>query len=150
MKTETTTKMRLTLAELESRVPAGSASRPISKWTYRLCAPLRWWLRSRLRIVAVELCSLLFRILTILEQPSLRLGVPISLDLGGYELVNRGIVSSYLRACTEGIQQLQRERRIVSPLDVQTYVQAFRQGATWGIGNACNGSSTQVGRHDPS
>jgi hypothetical protein len=31
----------LTFAELESRVPAGTASRPISKFAYRLYAPPR-------------------------------------------------------------------------------------------------------------
>lgn len=139
---------RITLAELQSRVPAGTASRPMSKFAYRLSAPLRWWSRSILRIVAIELCSLPLRILAILKQPSLRLGVPIPLDLGGCNPANPETLSSYIHACSLGIQQLQSERRMLSALETQTYVRAFRQGATWGIHNACSGSNTQAARQD--
>lgn len=141
---------RLTIAELESRVPAGSASRPIAKFAYRLCAPLRWWSRSILRIVAIELCSLPLRILAILKQPSLPQGVPIPLDLGGWNPANPEIASSYIHACSLGMQQLQSERRMLSALETQTYVRAFRQGATWGIHNACSGSNTQAAQQDSS
>jgi hypothetical protein len=127
---------RLTLAELESRVPAGSASRPIPKLLYRLGAPLRWWSDSTLRTVATEICSLPLRILAVLKKPFLRLGVPIPVDLEGYSPASPEIMSSYLRACSEGIQQLRSERPIISPLEIETYFRAFRQGAAWSVGNA--------------
>lgn len=140
----------ITFAELQSRVSAGSASRPISKLTYRLCAPLRWWSRSILRMVAVEICSLPLRIRAILSEPSLRLGVPITAYPEDCSGVNLATLNSYLHACTGGIRRLRRERPVVSALETQTYARAFRQGATWGVRNVCSGSSTQSARQDSS
>jgi hypothetical protein len=134
---------RITLAELGSRVPAGSASSPTAKWKYRLCAPLRWWSRSIWRIVAVEFCSFPLRILAILRTPSLRLGVPIPLDLWDRGPGSLEAVNSYLHACTEGIQHPQRQRRLISVLDVQIHVQAFQRGAAWAIHNPCNRNNTE-------
>jgi hypothetical protein len=140
----------LTFADLESRVPAGTASRPISKFAYRLCAPLLLWSRSILRIVVVEICSLPLRILAILNQPSLRSGVPIPHDLGDCSPANWEIMSSYLHACSEGIRSLRKERRIVSALETQTYIRGFQRGASWSAHNACTQSNTQAARADSS
>jgi hypothetical protein len=129
----------ITLAELQSCVPAGSASSPSAKLAYRLCAPLRWWSRCILRIVAVEFCSFPLRILAILETPSLRVGVPVSLDPLAYNLQSFDLANRYLHACTQGIRCLRTQRRLISPLDLQIYVQGFEQGATWGTDISCSG-----------
>lgn len=134
---------QITLAELESRVPAGSASSPSAKFAYRLCAPLRWWSRSTLRIVALELCSFPLRMAAILRTPSLREGVPIPLGPLGYNLRSFGQAYSYLHACTQGMQCLQSQRRLISPLDLQIYAQAFQRGATWAAHKSCSGKSTE-------
>ncbi len=140
----------VTLAELQSRVPPGSASRPIAKLTFRLCAPLRWWLGSRLRIVVVEICSLPLRIASILDRPSLRWGIPIPVDPQDHDPGNPEIMCSYLRACTKGIRDLRNERRIVSALDVEIYVRAFQQGAAWRLGSVCNRSDKEAALDHPS
>jgi len=127
-------------------VRGGSASRPIAKLAYRLCAPVRWYSRSILRILAVEFCSFPFRIATILRETSLRLGVPVPLHPEDYSLGNFEKANNYLRACTEGIRRLQNQRRITSSLDFQIHVQAFQQGATWALHNLCNGKHIDVPR----
>ena len=134
----------ITLAELQSCVHGGNASSPIAKLKYRLCAPLRWWLGSRLQIVAMEICSFPLRILASLTIPRLARGIPMSLDLGDYRLENFEEANSYLLSCSEGIQELQKMRRFVSALEVQTYIQAFQRGASWGVHNPYSGKHKGV------
>lgn len=134
----------VTLAELESCVPAGSASHPIAKLKYRLSAPLRWWSRSILRILAIELCSFPLRILTILRTPSLRWGTPIPYHLEDHNLGSLEEVNNYGLACIEGTQDLRKQRRVISVLEYRTYCQGFRDGATWGLRKTCSGRCTQA------
>jgi hypothetical protein len=135
---------RLTLAELQSRVPPGSASCPIAKWTYRLGAALRLWRGSMLRIMAIELCSLPLRILALLRTPSLRMGIRIPVQPEGCNLGSWEEVNSYAHACSEGMRQLQKERGVVSALECQTYCQGFQRGVRWYAGRTCNGKRTQA------
>ena len=121
-------------------VPAGSASSPMSKLGYRLCAPLRWWSRSILRIMGEEICRFPLRILAILRTRSLRDGVPIPLDQKSLDLGSFGVMNSFLLACSEGMQQLRKRHSWIATLEVQIYFQAFAQGAEWSQGNhrPCN------------
>jgi len=134
----------ITLAELQSRVHPGSASSPSAKLKYRLCAPLRWYQHSILRIVATEIYSFPLRIQASLTIWRRDRGIPMSLNLDGYSLENFSEANSYLLSCTEGIRDLQKKRRFASILDAQTYFQAFQRGASWGIRNPCSGKDKQI------
>jgi hypothetical protein len=125
-------------AALVSNVPPGSASRPIPRLLYRLSAPLRWWRRSIVRIMAGEVYRLFLRMKVILRTPSLRLGPSLPLSPKGHSLENFGSGSNFLRACSESMLCLRKESSWIGNLDLQMAAQAFRQGASWAIDNACS------------
>ena|SRR5271157_64891 len=68
--------------------------------------------------------------------------------LAGFQVVIIGrfwvIAEGYLLSCNEGIQELRKMRRVVSILDVQTYIQAFQRGASWGVRNPYSGKHKEV------
>jgi len=127
----------------EFRVPAGSASRPISKFWYRLCAPLRWWSCSTLRIVVEEFYKFPLRISAILKTPRLRDGVPIPLSPLGSCLENFPEENDWLLACTAGMQQLRKQHPWIATLEVQMCFQAFQQGAAWSLRNVDRQNRTE-------
>jgi len=128
----------------EWNVPPGSASRPIPRFLYRLAAPLRWWMESSLRIVAEECCKFPLRILTIVRNPMLRYGAPIPDGPEGLGLESWEARNTYLRACSESIEQMQRDNRWIGTLECQMAAQAYRQGAAWVAGNACRGKESEA------
>lgn len=134
----------ITLAELQSRVHPGSASSPIAKLKYRLCAPLRWYRNSILRIVVGETYSLLLHISTLLRVPSLRSGVPIAVHLEGFDLVSLGEANNFGHACISGMQALSKKRWTASILVFQIYSQAFHDGANWAVHNVCTKTDARI------
>ena len=63
------------------RVPAGSASHPISRIRYKLFAPLRWYQGTIAHIVVLEICSLGPRIRECIRDKQCPVGfVPLQSD----------------------------------------------------------------------
>jgi hypothetical protein len=130
---------RITIGASELDVPSGSASSPIAKFQYRLCAPLRWWQDSIARLLVEEVCNFPRRIRAVVKQPSLRHGLqllphPWGCDLGNFSQENR-----CLHSCTDDILRLSHENRWVGHLDQQIAVQSYLRGATWALCNLCSG-----------
>jgi hypothetical protein len=125
------------------RVPLGTASDPISKFFYRLRAPLRWWVDSSIRKVADEIRSLPPRISMCLRTPCPRNGfrVPL-LHLEGSIAETWRLESRFLRSCSEDMQRLSKEHRWTTHLDREMAAQAYLAGATWAIRNICNGADS--------
>jgi len=132
-----TEKMRVSVL----RVPAGKASDPISKFRYRLCAPLRWWYRSTPRIVVCEIGRMILRILAIPDSISaLRAGLTASPRIPDVYRANLHLASTLAHVCKTGMERLEKAHLWFGVQDCQTYAQGFREGAE---GVLCTLDSTQ-------
>ncbi len=116
-------------------VRPGSASSPRAKFSYRLCAPLRWWQRSTCRIVAQEIGALPRRILAVLHMPHLRFGHSLLSCSGSRGTGSFVAESEFVRACRIGMQQLQASHRWAGVLDLEIAAQAYRAGSDWATHN---------------
>lgn len=128
----------ITISELLSHVPAGSASPPIAKLKYRLCATLRWWWDSIPRIIILETCSLPIRILNALKERHPAGGMTMLPDPLRYRPQSFPAMNNYTYACKRGMQLLHNRQGPVGYAEAQIYILAFQQGATWGVHNACS------------
>ena len=114
-------------------VPPGTLSRPIPRFLYRLCAPLRWCHGSIARIAVLEICSLPRRIATTRKILSPSGGIPIPSD-------PRQIPHSiaFELACNADMEKLLNQTEFwFRPLDRWLYGQAFLAGAQYLMSNAC-------------
>jgi hypothetical protein len=102
-----------------------------------LCAALRQrWECSLARIMLGELYRFPLRILTILRTSETLPG-EVRLPHGPQyqNLETLYPVSSFLLACSRGIQRLQTANPWSGPLEAQIAAQAFQLGARWGVNN---------------
>jgi hypothetical protein len=129
--------------DLESNVRSGSASSPIAKLKYRFSAPVRWWQRSIVRIVAGELYRFPLRIRAILRTRNLRFGPEIPLGPKGHFVEHWLAGNTFLKPCSDYMQQLQRQDQWIGALDLQMVGQAYGAGAAWALDNACSGKDSE-------
>lgn len=127
------------MMDVEWNVPPGTSSAPIAKAVYRLCAPLRWWSESIVRIVALEICNLPRRIQACLREPHLRYGAPLELPCPA-DCVwdDSGLESKFLHSCMNDMQKLSLEHRWAGNLERRMAAQAYALGAEWALCNSCN------------
>jgi hypothetical protein len=123
---------------LKWNVPPGRLSRPIPRFLYRVAAPWRWFRRTIAHTVVSEVCRMPFRILATCRTPSLYRGIPLPSD-------PRALPFSiaFELACNEGIQTLMKEKARRGPLDLQTYIQGFHDGAKYVCDSSCIQSSNE-------
>jgi hypothetical protein len=116
-------------------VRAGSASSPRAKFLYRMCAPLRWYRVSTLRIVALEIRAFPLRIAAALRTPSLRLGNTVFSPLWGRSMATQVEENKLLQSCIVDIQELQSRQRWIGPLDLEICAEMHRRGALSALGS---------------
>jgi hypothetical protein len=110
------------------RVPAGSASHPISRIRYRLGAPLRWYQRTIVHIVVLEICSLIPRSLECIRDKRFPVGaVPVDRD----PRLDYRPALAIARACNSDMEELQLAYGVNFPLGLRLYAKGFSRGASW-------------------
>ncbi len=116
------------------RVPAGSASHPISRIRYKLFAPLRWYQGTIAHIVVLEICSLGPRIRECIRDKQCPVGfVPLQSD----PRPDYRPALAIARACNRDMQQLRTAYASDFPLGLRLYAKGFYQGASWML-RSCN------------
>jgi hypothetical protein len=111
------------------RVRSGSASGPISKWLYRLSAPLRWWKGSSYARAVEELYSLPRRIqATHLLNTSLR-GRGYSLPMP----VEKIPYLDVLDVCKKDIEELLAENSWMTSLDLEMAAAGWAKGLRFAL-----------------
>lgn len=127
------------------RVRQSTASDPISRWTYRLSAPLRWWRLSIVRIAVIEMSMALRRIREYLREPFLRCGYPLpTLDLSDCVAGAFDAENTFLHSCNDDIQRLHKENHWASFLEMRMAAEAYRLGAAWAIRTLHNESRNEL------
>lgn len=95
---------------------------------------LRWFHRSTLRLVVLEIRSFPLRIPAALKTHWLRFGCslydPVRGSMGSFEEENR-----YSRACSSHLRELRRDHPWVTPLDEELASRSHQAGAIWAIRN---------------
>jgi hypothetical protein len=117
----------------------GIGDRLRAKRKYAVASFLRWFLQSKLRLLALEIRSVFPRIAACLTIPLLQYGntlyEPSLGSMGSPEDENR-----YTRACMAHIQELRREYPWASPVDVELAAQSHQAGAIWALRNFGKGT----------
>lgn len=126
-----------------SRAPRRSAGDLLSKVLRFWTSLLHSYHLSTLRLVALEIRAFPLRIAAVLKAESLRYGNTLSVaswddGIGTYEEENR-----YARACMNRIQELRRDHRWATPLDLELASRMHRWGALWSLDNAPSGTETK-------
>ena len=118
------------------RVHSGSASGPISKWVYRIPAPLPWWKRSSYSRMVEEICSLPSRIQAMLRLNAILRGR--GFQLPPFEGQTRYL--EVLRSCTSDIEELQAENNWMTSLDLEMAAKRWAKGFQFAV-RTCKESS---------
>jgi hypothetical protein len=105
-------------------VRPGRSSRPISRFPYRLCAPLVRFRGTTAHIAVLECCKLALRIRAMLRIPYPREAVTLRSDRRQI-----GPSIAFELACIEGIQKLSQEPAWCDQLDLQVYARGSHEGA---------------------
>jgi len=114
--------------EIGWSVPAGTSSSPTSKVLHRLRAPSRWWSRSTVRIVVLEVSTLSSRIRAALgAELEFREGMPLHFDIPDC-MENLAEESRLQHSCIAGMERLGREAEYFGVLCQKTYFLGFREG----------------------
>ena len=119
-----------------SNVRLVRANDPRAKISRLVLSLLQWYLRSTLRIVALEICSFPLRIVAAIRTPYLRLGSTLFSANRDRSMGNFVEERKYQHACSASIRELQDNHRWVGPLDLEIAAQMHRQGALWAIDNS--------------
>jgi hypothetical protein len=110
-------------------VRPGKLSSPISKFLYRLCAPLRWWSHSTARIVVHTLRTLPLRIAaTRKARRDFLEGLPLQSYPTPACMESLYEESMLPHFCMTDMEKLSMERKFFEDLDQQTFVLGFRAG----------------------
>ncbi len=87
-----------------------------------------WWLDSRQKLVAGELCRIPRRILAMWADSYLRYGPAIPNDPRHTSRASLAEENTFVSSCSEGIKQLSRKHEWMGPLDQQLAGEAFQLG----------------------
>ena len=113
--------------ELDAR--SGRLGRPMGTVLSRRFREIReWWLDSKQRLVAGELCRIPLRILAMWADSYLRFGPAVPNDPRHTNRASLAEENTFGSSCSEGIKQLSRKHEWMGPLDQQLAGEAFQLG----------------------
>ena len=102
----------------------------------------RAYLRSTLRLVALEIRNFPLRIEAIRKHPSIRYGSTILAASWDRGIGNVYLENRYSRSCMSRIQELQKDHHWLGPLDEEIAARMYRWGALWALDNLASCTET--------